>query len=63
MKCLHRALIQIQPELIAQRIAQDMKPTVTQIEWSDLSYTPVAYGMLIDSNFLKNKHETKVFII
>ncbi|KAJ6022447.1 hypothetical protein N7460_012842 [Penicillium canescens] len=43
-QCYTRALIQVQPELIAQRITQDMKPTVTQIEWSDLSYTPVAYA-------------------
>jgi hypothetical protein len=36
-----------------------MKPTVTQIEWADLSYTPVAYGMLIDSNFFKTNMELK----
>ncbi|KAJ5771366.1 uncharacterized protein N7511_003417 [Penicillium nucicola] len=43
-QCYTRALIQVQPELIAQRIAQDTKPTVTQIEWSEVKYTPVSYN-------------------
>ncbi|OQD82036.1 hypothetical protein PENANT_c023G00058 [Penicillium antarcticum] len=44
-QCYTRALIQVQPELIAQRIAQDVTPTtVTQIEWSEVTYTPVSYA-------------------